>query len=501
MISAQEAAVPHTRTFPGIASPALPYARPEEVGLSSEKLERLGDEIVSWVAAGELVGAELLIVKDGRAVFHEAYGWSDREERKPVKRNSIWSIKSMSKPFTAMAVLMLAEEGKLSLDDRVSRYIPGFAGYPGTTIHHLLSHTSGYREEVGDPAPIHESFRHWVEDWAAKTPTGTLGEFWYTDFGFAAAGYIVEAVSGLPIGRFTEERIVAPLRLEDTGTNFSDDLAWRARLNPFYWFQEDRYELRHPASRPAWRFYPAAWGMFSTAMDYAQFLGLWMNGGEWRGTRLLSEETVDTALRPHGKIDDETAYGYGWFLADVPGEERRQFDHGGGDGTRAIAVPADDAMVLYMTHSRGGAHGAAFWNRLYMAGLFAHPGLGLEMNNMVWAEELDVMEVELSTRARARYVGTYLVGEQPIGAPGALRVWEKGSHLHLRVGRPGASADKRFHLVPLGDHRFAVGRYQDGHLKAVDPLYRVRFIVQDGVVSALTIMQDDRVQLSAERER
>jgi CubicO group peptidase (beta-lactamase class C family) len=146
---AQVADVPRTRTLPGIASPAFPYAHPEEVGLSREKLDRLSDEIVSWVAAGDLIGAELLIVKDERAVFHEAYGWSDREERRPVERNSTWSIKSMSKPFTAMAVLMLADKGALSLDDPVSRYMPGFAGDPRTTIRHLLSHCAD--RSAGEP--------------------------------------------------------------------------------------------------------------------------------------------------------------------------------------------------------------------------------------------------------------------------------------------------------------------------------------------------------------
>jgi imidazolonepropionase-like amidohydrolase len=149
LMEVQEADVPRTRTLPGIASPAFPYAHPEEVGLSREKLDRLSDEIVSWVAAGDLIGAELLIVKDERAVFHEAYGWSDREERRPVERNSTWSIKSMSKPFTAMAVLMLADKGALSLDDPVSRYMPGFAGDPRTTIRHLLSHCAD--RSAGEP--------------------------------------------------------------------------------------------------------------------------------------------------------------------------------------------------------------------------------------------------------------------------------------------------------------------------------------------------------------
>ena len=145
---AQDANVPRTRTFSGLVVPAFPYAKPEEVGLSSEKLNWIGDEITSWVAAGELVGAELLIVKDGKAIFHEAYGWSDRERRIPVERNSIWWVGGMSKPITATAVLMLVDEGRLALDDFVTRYIPEFAGDERTTLRHLLTHTSGFGEEL-----------------------------------------------------------------------------------------------------------------------------------------------------------------------------------------------------------------------------------------------------------------------------------------------------------------------------------------------------------------
>ena len=103
---AESAEVPHTRTFSGLVSPAFPYTRPETVGLSSEKLDWLSDEIKSWVASGELVGAELLVVKRGASVFHEAFGWSNREEGRPMQRNSIFPIKSMSKPITATAILM-----------------------------------------------------------------------------------------------------------------------------------------------------------------------------------------------------------------------------------------------------------------------------------------------------------------------------------------------------------------------------------------------------------
>lgn len=107
--------VPKTHTFPGIEAPAFPYAQPEEVGLSSKKLHRLGGEIISWIINGELVGAELLIVKEGKAVFHEVYGWSDLEERLPMQRNSIFSVMSMSKPFQRPPSLCSKKMGSSNL--------------------------------------------------------------------------------------------------------------------------------------------------------------------------------------------------------------------------------------------------------------------------------------------------------------------------------------------------------------------------------------------------
>lgn len=508
-LRAQEVEVPRTRTYPGIEKPAFPYAQAEEVGLSGEKLNRLGDEIESWVAHGELVGGELLIIKDGKAVFHEAYGWSDRERRIPVMRNSIWSIKSMSKPFTATAILMLAEEGKLSLDDPVNRYIQGFAGDERTTIRHLLSHTSGYsNKDLGDPRPYHDSLAEWIEEWASIESSGTFGEYEYTDFGFGAAGYIVEAITGLSIGRFTEERIADPLGLEDSRAFFSENPAWRARLNPWYRWNKQTgwYELRWTKNISGWRFYPAAWGMFSTAMDYAGFMKMWMNGGHYEGVRLLSEETVEEALDPHALIDENfhwqkpplQFYGYGWFIEQAPGEEGmpRSFFHGGGDGTLAMGFPGKNSMVIFLTHSRGGRHLRALENRLSLLGILDYPGLG-----MVWGEDAGLNPVELSPDERESYVGTYRgraltgAGEQEIVG----RVWKEADILHYQLGAIGERTAIHHHLVPLGNDTFAPGRYDGKHHVAADPHLRVRFVVEGSQAKTLEVQAGGNIHLTAQR--
>ncbi|MEE8551350.1 MAG: serine hydrolase [Gemmatimonadota bacterium] len=492
-LHAQDVEVPRTRTFPGVESPSFPYAQPEEVGLSSAKLDRLADEIAQWVAGGEIVGAELLIVKDRRVVLHESFGWSDREERRPMERNSLFSIKSMSKPFTAAAILMLVEDGKLSLDDPVSRYVPTFTN-DSTTIHHLLTHTSGYAG-LGDTEDF-ASLKEWVEDWATEVPTRPFGEYSYSDFNYAALGYVVEAVSGVPVETFIEEQILRPLGLDETYTEFSRDAPWADRMNSRYrWDEEAGTYEKYWSNKDdqSWQFYPAAWGLYSTAMDYAEFLAMWMDKGRYGGTRLLTEESVEEALWPHAQRP-YSGYGYGWGVRKAPREEEMPpvFGHGGYDGTRAWAFPAVDAMVIFLTHSRGRAHRDALMNRLGMLEIFDHPGP--YTRNLVWAGDQDVAEVDLSPIEQAGYVGTY---REPGGD--VVRVWQEGGRLHYRLGEPGERADRWLHLVPLGEHRFARGRYRGDQLETIDPLGRVQFVAEDGEATGLEILVEDQVQFSARR--
>ena len=497
-VQAQEAEIPRTRSFSGLVAPPFAYAEPESVGISSEALDELGDEIADWITGGwhydgDLVGAELLVVKNGRAVYHEAYGWSDREERVPVQRNSIWSIKSMSKPFTATAALILADEGKLSLDEPVSRYIATFPN-DSARIRHLLAQTSGYGGDESDYDWT--SLQTLVESWAADGPSRPQGVFHYSDFNFEALGYIVGEVSGTSIDRFTEDRIIEPLGLDDTSTGFSDDPIWRARLNPWYRWNEGaaQYDLRWATNREPWDFYNAAWGMFSTAMDYAEFMALWMNGGEWKGTRLLSAATVDEALSPQGAAEGTGlwtgVYGYGWFVNDIPPEDGRSFGHGGGDGTLAMAFPADDLIVVYMTHSRGGHHVAALVNRVYMSDLVVHPGVDPEFFPLRWANEVDVEVTELSAEERALYVGTYEAEE---GQATMARISEDAGRLQLRYGPKGVKPDLRYHLVPVAEDLFALGYYEEDGRVAVsfDPPYRVRFLVENDEVRTLALHKGD----------
>lgn len=172
------------------------------------------------------------------------------------------------------------------------------------------------------------------------------------------------------------------------------------------------------------------------------------------------------------------------------------FQHGGFDGTVAMAFPADHTIVIFLTHSRGRGHRFALRQRLAMLGLLEYPGPG-----MVWADEHDAAEVELSPEERARYTGTYR-GEDLTLEDGPVliaRVWEEGDRLHMHVGEAGELSGWRSNLVPLGEHRFAPGLYRGEELAAIDPRGTFRFTMENGHANAFEYTEGKEVEFSARR--
>ncbi len=362
---AEHRAVPRTATFPEPESSPLAYAPAEEVGLSGEALERIGDEVETWVADGDVMGAEILVIRNDRAGFHEAIGWSDLEEGRPLQRNSIYRIRSMTKPLVGTSILILMEEGRLQLDDPAATYLASFDNERSRaiTIRSLLSHTSGLgnsgSEDVGLPRrpDEYESLRELVDDLGAIGASRPPGAFHYSDAGSATLGAIVEEVSGMPVERFIETRILEPLGMTDTHTRFEPDAHWVSRMNSTYrWSRDDCGLVRYwdPTMKQRYRYFRASGGLYSSIADYARFLSMWMNRGRYGDMRLLSEATVEEALRPVARGDGRD-YAMHWTIRDdemIDGLPA-MFGHGGSDGTMAFAWPALDSMVLYFTQSRG----------------------------------------------------------------------------------------------------------------------------------------------------
>lgn len=496
---------------PGGAAPLdtaeapFPYAEPEEVGLSSEALSDLADLVRGWSRDTLIVGAEILVVKDGRAVLHEAMGWSDLEAGEPMWRNSIFRLLALTKPFTGTAALMLVEDGRLELDAPVSRWLPTWAdGRSGeVTVRQLLTHTAGW-EQYGTPRPLesYPSLRAMVDDAGEHGPQHPPGQAYrYSDVNSYALGALVAEVSGMPVERFIEERILEHLDLDDTHTRFVPDTAWARRVNSRYRLEEGKWNKVWRPDRPqADPFFRASGGLFSTAMDYARWLEAWMgwirtdsdaveagaapvedasqpgmptsDATSPEGPRLLSRRTARAAVTPTVGPD-----GFHWeILSDDP----LVFGHGGVDGTHAMVIPSRDLVVIYLSQSEG-REMRDRWTRAALDAVA--PGLDLHRPlASVPAERSGLDVVDLTPTQRACYAGRYRAGSRTV------RIFEEGGWLQRRLPTAGAPAVA---LVPLGDHTFAMGRHEGDELsKIVLPLQRLRFVVEDGRATALELMHD-----------
>lgn len=337
----------------------FPKTDPTDLDLDPEKLSGLVELAQRFVDEDRIVGAEMLIIKDRRTVLHETVGWSDREARKPLACNSVYRIRSMTKPFTGTAALMLIDEGRLRLDSRPAEFFPAWDNQRcrSITVEQLLTHKSGFEQE-GWPVPTASlsRLRELVDACGEQGPQHAPGEqFTYSDVNSFALGALVEHITGQPIEVQIQKRILDRLGLVDTHTMFEPEAPWAHRMNPTYQRDEGTgawIKYWSPDQEQELRYFRASGGLYSTVGDYARWLVCWMDGTRLPGPsddRLLSQPIVDDALSEHG-ADENGEYGYHW---GVQSAEPTTFGHSGSDGTVALAVPSLDLVVLYFTQSRG----------------------------------------------------------------------------------------------------------------------------------------------------
>ena len=318
-----------------MAAATLPTAKPEEVGLSSERLKRIHEMIVRHVEAQHISGAVTIVARRGRVVHHEAHGLMDIESNKPMTRNALFRLASSTKPVTAAAVLMVLEEGKLKLTDPVAKYIPEFkdsrvaiaaarAPVPmsdqaaagekyytvpanrDVTILDLLTHASGLASG-GITAPEYQKLAQ------ARKPTDTLSDFiprlavlpldfqpgtewrYSGQAAFDTLARIVEIVSGMSFDQFLKQRLFEPLGMRNTWFSVPEtETSRRATI-----YRRTAKGLEKVTSSPvfsATSYFSGAGGLTSTAEDYLLFAQMLCNGGELNGRRILSPWTVDTML-------------------------------------------------------------------------------------------------------------------------------------------------------------------------------------------------------------
>lgn len=354
-LAAQEAGTaPEGRT--------LSYGEPEEVGMSAAVLEGALGLYHEAVERGDIVGAVLLVAKDGKIVLHEAVGMRDKERGLPMERNTLFRMASNTKPVVATAIAQLVEEGKLSYDDLVREYIPEWDNYRAgfITIDHLLSHASGLRiptlflQPLGENPTLRSESARFGAIGAEVTPGETYS---YNNPGYNTLGALVEIASEQLLEDRLMETVYGPLGMDDSYNHHAEHAVGGKldRMGAVYYQRGpdgDWAPGGTPGGPVAFPFARASGGMISTAWDYAVFAQMFLNGGTYGDARILSPESVELMTSPKihiaGEGDDASYYGYGWRLADDT------YGHGGSDGTNAWLDPERGIIGLVFTQTPRG---------------------------------------------------------------------------------------------------------------------------------------------------
>ena len=369
----------------------VPMAAPAEVGFSASGVEALKTEMQALVDQKKLAGAVTLLARQGKVVHYEAYGVQDVATGQPTQRDTIYRIASMTKPITGVAMMILWEEGKWSLDDPVAKHIPEFADLQvaaadgGTepqahpmTMRELMSHTAGFDVSAGyDDAGLQDGDLQAMIDKLAALPLAVQpGTDWRYGPSVNIQGYIVEKLSGQSLDAFFKSRIFDPLKMDDTG--FHIDEAKLDRVSAVHTYGEDGLiapagEVRAaPTSPPA--FLSGSGGLLSTAEDYWRFAQMLANGGELDGARILKPDTVElmrTDVLAEGVTVDlygpsQTGTGFGLDFAVINDPQAagtpqglNSFYWGGAFGTWFWIDPTNDLVFVGMIQNlRGSIPGA-----------------------------------------------------------------------------------------------------------------------------------------------
>lgn len=378
----------------------LELAKPEDAGMSSERLERLSLAFRGYVDNGQLPGSATLIARRGKIVYLKAFGWRDRESRAPLKPDTIFRIASQTKAIVSVGIMVLQEEGRLLISDPVGKYLPEFqettvaiakdggrydvvkAKRP-ITIRDLLTHTSGVgygggiASDLWKKAKIHgwyfchrdEPIGETVARMATLPFDAHPGEKWIYGYNTDILGALAERVSGQRLDEFLRTRLFEPLGMRDT--HFYLPEGKKRRLSVVYTSMDGRGLQRAPdpggmigqgayVTGPRKSFSGGA-GLLSTANDYARFLQMLLNGGELDGQRILSRKSVELMTVNHvGHTDyGNGAVGFGlgfWVAQDLgargtPGSVG-EFGWGGAYHSTYWIDPKEELVVVYFTQVR-----------------------------------------------------------------------------------------------------------------------------------------------------
>lgn len=342
-----------------------------QTGMDPERLALIPTRLQEFVEEGQIAGAVMVLVRHDGIVMLEAVGYQNLETRTPMRTDAIFRMASVAKPMTALGIMVLQEEGRLSIWDRVGRHLPDFRNLqaeeagerpPPVTLQRLMTHTSGMASERVLFSPHPEFFRETLADvvatYASKplaAPPGT--RFIYSSPGFDVLGRVIEVVSGTSYEAFMEERVFGPLGMDDSG--FLTAMWDRDRMAPRYRFEDDRLQ---EDPRTVWEetiFPSPAFGLFSTAPDLGALLQMMLNGGTYDGRRILSRASVTVMTVNQIRDDEMPAWGLGWTVARQAGfiggplASSRAYGHGGSSGVNVWIDPENDLAGVFLIHQVG----------------------------------------------------------------------------------------------------------------------------------------------------
>lgn len=329
-----------TPKSPAGSSSALPEGNPAKLGVSEAEQARIDSLLEDAMAKKQIPGAVALIARNGRVIYHKAVGTADPETGRPYRTDDIFRLASQSKAIVSTAIMLLWEEGKFKLGDPVSKYIPEFkdpkvlVNYEESdgsyttrpaesepTIRQMLTHTAGIGygnpQENADLASIYQkagiagsftiesvTIGDDIKKLAVLPLFDDPGKEYRYSYGIDVIGYLIEVISGMPLDRFLKERMFDPLGMEDTWF-YLPESKWE-RLVPIQtkendeWIKVGAQDGRDPDYPIKGKtYFSGGGGLSGTASDYAIFLQMFLNGGEYNGVRLLEQGTVDLILQNH----------------------------------------------------------------------------------------------------------------------------------------------------------------------------------------------------------
>ena len=361
------------------AQSTFKFSSPESQGISTEKLSKLKSEMHQFVDNNEFSAIQTAIVKNGKLIYFENYGFSEISSKKELDDNDIFRIASMTKPIVSIGLMMLYEQGKFNLNDPVHKFIPEFKNLKikkGKKINSskndikiidILRHSAGL--EFKGPESYLESISLNLEEFIKKSIKDPLiyepGTQWRYSYSTDICGYLIEVISGMSLDMFLKENIFDPLNMKDTFFELPKEKI--ERLTTLY--EKDKNGRLNVFDSPSKspftnnvKLFSGSGGLLSTTNDYLIFCQMLLNGGIFNNQRIIKNSTLNLMLEDHGNelkysrlvFGKNKGFGLGFEVVKNSGTKfgsKGTFGWGGMFGTYFRIDPKEKMIFIYMTQS------------------------------------------------------------------------------------------------------------------------------------------------------